>query len=309
MFTQLNLPFLRRVAGSTSRLSSCALLLVVSCSYDERSLSVTARPAELGSGSGAANLGLAGSSTGGAAGMAGDGSEPTIDAGGGGAAGVPSAGGAGAAGVPSTGAGGAAGLSPVDSGGESGGVATGGSGGSFVSPCGDIDGNAVDDCAETLLQNSRFDTTIEHWTASSPPTEVWDPRDARAAASSGSLSLSNSAPVADMPGFVSVAAEQCLQVTGDLNYLFAARVLIPSGQGSGQAAINLWVFANDNCQGTFVDAFTPAATQSDGAWTVISGQLKMPTAGRSMVVRLAAARPFAQTHFQVLFDDVLVKQD
>jgi hypothetical protein len=118
----------------------------------------------------------------------------------------------------------------------------------------------------------------------------------------------NDLPVVADTGFNLEAAEQCLQVTGNFTYEVAARVKIPAGQGGGLGMINLLIFANDACKGTFVTGLTPAFTEAIDTWTVIAAEFKMPTAARSMIVRLAATKPLAQAKFQVLFDDILVKQ-
>jgi hypothetical protein len=283
------LPVSARCTFRVSLAISLVLILASSCTIDERPLRLTVSPALLDSAGGSRGVGGA-NNAGGAAGVAGADSvqgEP---------------GSAGAAGDHEL-VGSLAGL-----GGEPSSAGAAGAGApAFIGPCGDIDGNALDDCSETLLQNSSFDSNLDQWKASAPFSQFWDARNALPTGLSGSLSLSNSDPVADLPGLVLVAAEQCVPVTGDLNYLLAARVLIPSGQGQGQAAINLWVFANDDCQGTFLDAFTPVTTEVTGDWTTASAELQLPSAARSMVVRLGAVRPFPQAHFQVLFDDVLVK--
>jgi hypothetical protein len=165
-----------------------------------------------------------------------------------------------------------------------------------------MDGNSVDDCSETLVQNSRFDSNVDHWLSG-----TWNSGNASPSSPSGSLLVLNDSPVQAANGYKLMAAEQCVQVTGDFEYQVAARVLIPSGQGGGFGGINLFIFANDGCTGTFVTGLSPASTQETNAWTVVSAKFKMPTAARSMAVRLAATRPFAQPKLQVLFDDILVK--
>ena len=254
---------------------------------------------------GSSGRGAGGESLAGAAGSAGDESAA-------GEAGVPSAAGAPTGGNAGTSpaSGGVAGSSAGASGGSggtigsSGGAAgTSGSAGTFSGPCGDMDGNAVDDCSETLVQNSRFDNSVEHWTSG-----AWNASNAQPTGQSGSLLVLNDSPVIADTGFKLTAAEQCIQVTGDYRYEVAARVMIPANQGGGFGGINLLIYANDGCTGTFVTGLSPATTQVTNAWTVVSAQFMMPTAARSMIVRLAATRPFAQPKLQVLFDDILVKQ-
>lgn len=282
-----------------SLLTTLLLLSGPSCSPDERRLIHSSRSAQSGNvdpEAGAAGAeesgGTAGETEEAASGKGGDSSAGGARVSSGGSGGGTSRGGA----SPSTGDAGA-----KDHGGDSG--AAGSAGTAFSGPCGDIDGNGVDDCSETLVLNSRFDSNADHWTSGK-----WDPSNARAAAPSGSLLVLNDSPVVPEVGFRLLAAEQCVQVTGDFEYEVAARVMIPAGQGEGFGGINLWIFANDGCQGTFVTGLSPATTEITNAWTIVDGKFKMPTAARSMSVRLAATRPFAQPKLQVLFDDVLVKQ-
>lgn len=187
----------------------------------------------------------------------------------------------------------------------SGGATNGGTGssGATSGSCNDSDHNGVDDCSESLVQNSRFDSNVSPWTSAQ-----WNSSNAHTGGSSGSLLVLNDLPVVADVGFNLEAAEQCIQVAGEAIYQVAASVMIPAGQGDGFGGINLWVFANDGCKGTFVTGLSPVVTQTTNAWTQLSAEFKMPTAARSMIVRLAATRPFAQEKLQVLFDDVVVKQ-
>jgi hypothetical protein len=185
---------------------------------------------------------------------------------------------------------------------------TAGSGNSAGGPgCSDLDNDAVDDCAETLAQNSRFVLDTSAWTAESGATATWDPRDARMIAASGSMLVSNVAAVATAFGAVMLGADQCLSVTAGTTYELAARVLIASGQGSGEGGIALFVFDGAGCQGTFLRSFTPATTEAVDAWTTVEGQTNMPIGARSMLLRLVASRPFAQAKLDIAFDDVLVR--
>ena len=276
---------------------SCALLVLSgpSCTPDERSLDLGLSPAAggdtgndpsaAGSDSLAGFSGSAGEEN--AFGQAGD-------------SGVAGAAVIGGGGRPSQSSGGAAAGQGNDAGADN---AAGSAGAPFSGPCGDIDHDEVDDCSETLVQNSGFDSNVEHWKFGE-----WNPNNAQTKAPSGSLLVVNDSPVLAEDGLRMTAAEQCVQVTGDLEYTVLVRVKIPAGQGGGYGGINLWIFANDECKGTFVTGLTPSATQAIDTWTVVGTQFKMPTAARSMVVRLAASRPFAQPKLQVLFDDILVKQ-
>lgn len=267
-----------------------------SCTPDERNLGLDLSSPK--GGEAASYAGAAGSEEfAGASGSAGDESA------------LGQAGKSGGAGSGATGSGGAShsntGGTAGDHADEGGAENAGSAGAAFIGPCGDMDGNSVDDCSETLIQNSTFDSNVDHWAAGE-----WNASNGRPAKSkpSGSLLVLNDLPVVADTGFNLEAAEQCLQVTGNLTYEVAARVKIPAGQGGGLGMINLLIFANDECKGTFVTGLTPAITQAIDTWTVIASEFKMPTAARSMIVRLAASKPLVQPKLQVLFDDILVKQ-
>jgi len=289
---------------SLARASFAAALVLLagsSCTPDERSLGVGLAAPDSGNAGRSANAAGAEASAGTSGSTEGDGA----DAGESGAGGAtPNTSGGASQSTGGGGQGGGAGGNGGNGGnGGSGGGGGGGSGGAFSGPCGDMDGNAIDDCSETLVENSRFDNNVDHWT----PGE-WNASNAQTQGPSGSLLVLNDSPVIQDSGFKMVAAEQCVQVTGDFQYEVAARVKIPAGQGGGFGGLNLLIYANDGCSGTFVTGLTPAMTQVTDTWTVVEGHFKMPTAARSMTVRLAATRPFAQPKLQVLFDDVLVKQ-
>jgi len=187
---------------------------------------------------------------------------------------------------------------------------SGGSGGEpFISPCGDLNQNRVDDCEETLVQNSRFDTASSSWSADANPKllQAWDGVDARAQTGSGSLLVLNT-NVVEGTGNTSLGSGQCLVAWGNQTFEFGARALMKAGQGGGKAAINVLVFGQDACSGDVIQGITPSTVSVAGAWQVVSGAARMPPAARSMLVRLVASKPFAQSSLEVLFDDVLVRE-
>lgn len=271
------------------------------CGVDERSLSSSTAGAasEGGSGFGAGNSGFGSS----AAGDLVQGSS----AGGsvaGAAAGSGALGGAGGA----AGAGGSGGSGSSGRAGRSGDGGLGAGGGGGGAPCGDLDQDRVDDCAETLIQNSRFDLDVRYWVAEVLTTQAWDPRNARSGTGSGSMLISNVAPVDSALGAFMAGGHQCLQVTAGASYEVAVRALIPGGQPAGEAALNVQVFGADDCAGSFLQAQTLASTTDVDTWSVLEGEISTPPSARSMWVRLAASKPFTQATLVALFDDVLVRQ-
>jgi hypothetical protein len=216
-----------------------------------------------------------------------------------------SSGGANSAGAPNGGAsnGGAstAGASG-DQGTGAGGALTGGQGGSvFNGPCGDLNHDLIDDCSQTLVQNSRFDTTISSWDAEPSLTATWNASNASNKPGSGSLSLVHNGPSGTMIG-----ARQCIPVSADTTYDIAARVMLASGEPGGTGAVNVYLFDDAACQGNIVTGKTPIEGGEAGKWLELLGSLWVPGSAHSMYVRLVANKPINQPSLTVLIDDVLV---
>jgi hypothetical protein len=186
--------------------------------------------------------------------------------------------------------------------------ATAGHGGvPAIGACGDLDKNGVDDCSETLIQNSRFDMDDSYWAAEALALSSWDAQNANAGTGSGSLLIANQAPVDPAAGSFMTGAHQCLQINGNAGYVVAVRVMIPGGQGTGAAGVNLQIFGADNCAGTFLTAETVDTSEEVDTWSVVKGEVQMPSAARSVWVRLVVSKPFAQATLRALFDDILVR--
>ena len=318
---------------SISHTALAGLLLLAgfsACGVDDRSLSYEYRalgPAGTSGagGSGPAQGGDASASDAGAS-AAGEGGAGDSTSGGtqdGGGSPANAGGGAGTAGAGGTATGGTAmGGSSANGGGSAnggssanGGTASGGSagaglagsaGGTFEGPCGDLNHDAVDDCSQTLVQNSRFDSGASAWEAEPSLTQVWNATNASNKPGSGSLMLSNTAAVAQAIGSAALGSHQCIPATPDTNYDFAARVSLAAGQNGGTGGIVVWLFDDDACQGNIVTGAMPISGGVAGQWSALSGRLWVPGGVHSMSVRLVAVKPFVQPELTVLIDDVLV---
>lgn len=292
----------------------CASLCgLVNCSVDERALRSDTAAASLGGAEFGGSSAFSDAGEGASSGSGSAGSAASI-AGGAGVSGASSgmmenAGQGGAASsYGGNGGGGRAGNGAAGNGNTGGsGAGSSNAGAPAIGPCGDVDQDRVDDCAENLAQNTRFDTDVSRWTGEPTSVATWDASDAQAQAGSGSLRVSNVAPTVADSADVMVAAEQCIPVTADATYVVAARISIANGQGLGAGGINLWLFDQDACKGTFLKAMAPASSEKLGAWTPIVGEVRMPAGARSMVLRLSVTKPFMQDKLDVLFDDVLVR--
>ena len=292
-------------------------LCVARCSLDERLLlearadagSIGTGSTTAGGASGAGAFGRGGTS--GAGVLRGTGGQASADAsadtGSAGAAegGASNAGGSGANSAGNGGSG------AIDGGAGTGGAGSSGTGGiTGVGGCGDLDKNGVADCMETLVRNSRFDANANDWAPEPALEQRWDPRDSSGGSDSGALSILNANKIdTSQIGLTMVGSSQCVEVVRLRKYTLAAQLLIPSRQGDGYAGINVFLYADPGCTGTFLHGYTPVLVDGPGVWHSVSGEIETSPGTRSMLVRLVASKPFAQPSFQVLFDNVLVHSE
>ena len=200
---------------------------------------------------------------------------------------------------PSGGTGGGGGSSPGGSAGTGGAQPDGG-------PCGDLDQNGVQDCDETLVANSAFNTDVQKWDADPSMTTAWQSSDARGAQASGSMSLKFVTPTSGQ-GWAIAAAGQCIQAWGEQGFELGARVFIPKDQAGGNAQIGLVFLGEDDCAGSFLGTTTPALTTQAGAWQVLRTSARLPAGTRSALVRLAVTKPGTQASLEAHFDSVLFR--
>ena len=299
---------------SASRSASGGLLLLAAfsaCSVDGRSLSYEYRALDAAGASTAGGDEAAGSkatenagndsASAGGEGGAMDNTSGGQPAG----AGSPS----GAAGSSSDNGGTTMGGSTISAGATAGDATTAGAsagGATFVGPCGDLNSDLIDDCSQTLVQNSRFDTTATGWDAEPSLTVAWSASDASNKSSSGSLRLDNAADAVQALGSIMIGAHQCIPTAPGTEYDIAAHIMLASGQAGGAGGIDVWMFDDGACQGNLVSAHTPIQGGIVGQWTALLGKLSVPSGVNSLSVRLVAIKPFIQAELKVSIDDVLV---
>jgi hypothetical protein len=297
----------RPIARHLPSVIACAVLCGASCGIDDRSL-IAGFPVGA-----AATSGGNGEDDGGAgtdeasAGAGGDESRAVggapVGGEGPGVAGDPGQGGdllSGSSGQGGGGPSGSAGMAGSGGAGGSGGIADDG-------PCGDLDRNGVQDCEETLVQNARFDQSVDEWTAELNMLQSWSNTDARGLASSGSLKLRNERS-STSAGYTLAGAGQCLFAWTAETYELGARAFIDPESGDGRAVINLLIYGNDGCTGTLLGSVTPAFLAEKGAWQVMHSAIKMPAGTRSVYLRLAVEKPLSEPPVEALFDDVLFRK-
>jgi hypothetical protein len=195
----------------------------------------------------------------------------------------------------------------LGSGGSAGSGSSTGSGGGGAAGCSSAE-VVDDDCGPNLVQNPRFDESVNGWLPEGALHQQWDPRDAAGEAGSGALSIINANAVASNgPGLTMIGSGQCLTVEGRSDYAVGVRLFIPGRQGEGHAGVNVWAFANPDCTGTFLGASTPVFASAVDTWQVASSEIETSPATRSLFVRLVAIKPFSLAAFEVLFDDVALR--
>ena len=173
--------------------------------------------------------------------------------------------------------------------------------------CGDLDHNDVQDCDETVVDNARFDQSVEGWKAELTVSQQWDERNARADQDSGTISVTN-ATVAEVDAVILGGSGQCQPALGSQDYLVAARTFMAGGQGEGSAGVNVWFYGADDCADYLLSSLGPASVTQTDSWVLVQGAMKSPPATRSMRVRLVVQKPYTQTSLTALFDDVLVRE-
>lgn len=265
-----------------------------------------------GNGEGAhGGVNTGGAHDGGGAGKNGAAGSPASDAGAP-AGGVPSFGGGGGS-SSTSGSGGAGGSVLAGNGGSGSGTAGTSAGSSGTggkpddSPCGDLDQNSVQDCQETLAKNAAFDSNVDQWLADPGVTKAWRLDEARDGMPSGGLSVTFTTGGASS-GWALGAVGQCLPAWTDEEFEVGARCLVPADQGGGSAQLSLAIFAEDDCKGSLLESRTPVLSAQIGSWRALHGSVKMPAGTRSVLVRLAAAKPGPQTTLEVHFDDILFRK-
>jgi hypothetical protein len=173
--------------------------------------------------------------------------------------------------------------------------------------CGDLDGDTVQDCTQTLVENARFDTAVAPWRAESGTQQSWDAKNARPVPGSGALKVSNTS-VSQGEGQTLGGSGQCLPADPNKNYLLAARAFIPKGQGQGSAGLSMWFFGADDCADYLLPGAALELVSGTDEWQLVSKSSKAPPATRSIYVRLVTSKPFAQPSLEALFDDVLLRE-
>jgi hypothetical protein len=288
------------------------------CSMDGRTLSTRADQTRAGAGAGTRTNELGGGAGKGTGGVAGQTPQPPdgADAAGADAGGIDGGGAGSTSATGSSPAGGSESGGKPSGGSQAGGAQAGGrtttsgaGGADFgAGGCGDLDDDALQDCAQTLVDNWRFDSGATSWKADAGAVQQWDARNARPdQASSGSL-LVRSTRVAQGEGFVQGGSGQCLPALGGAAFLMAARAFIPQGQGEGSAALSIWFYGADDCADYLLSSATLQTVAGTDDWTTLSGKTTTPPATRSIYVRLVVNKPFSQPSFEALFDDVLLRE-
>jgi hypothetical protein len=240
-----------------------------------------------GSGGAAAGAGAVGGG-----GVAGNGGVSSGEAGSGGGG----LGGGGSAGAALGGSGGSAGTAGSGAGGT----------GSVKHACGDMDLDLVDDCLQTIVENSAFDSGIADWHAEANVQIAWNQSDSDAYPESGTLAITFDDRSAREP-ITMAGAGQCLSGVEVGNYQVGARIFLAGGQ-NGWAAVNLLHFGESACQGALIAAETIGIQSRPDVWISVTERVSVPPAAGSVLLRLVLVKPAETPTLQARFDNVLARR-
>ena len=68
------------------------------------------------------------------------------------------------------------------------------------------------------------------------------------------------------------------------------------------------LIGNDDCAGRFLGSTTPVLTALAGTWQALRSSAKLAAGTRSVMVRLALAKPGTQPSLEARFDDILLRE-
>ena len=177
--------------------------------------------------------------------------------------------------------------------------------------CADLDEDKVPDCTQSLLTNPDFDSNVSKWGAETGASLTWDPRDALGKSGSGAALLSTASGTVDTAGSASVAASQCLSVTGGNIVAAYANAFVDADQSSdGLASVDVYFYDAAGCTGTATTNFsTPQPLDATaGTWLTLKAALLTTAATHSAQVKLTIAKQYQAGSFHARFDNILVKQ-
>jgi hypothetical protein len=151
------------------------------------------------------------------------------------------------------------------------------------------------------LINGSFDTDTDNW----GPPGLWNERDSRGSATSGSGVSINSSPNAS--GTVEFDLEQCVPVQPSGRYRLSADAFVPAGQPrSPYPALAVFWFTQPGCPGMGQPSGPPAQFQgfASNVWGPVTTHVNVPANMSYARVMLGAGRvageqvtPFAVVHF------------
>lgn len=262
---------------------SCALVLAVACSVDDRMLT---------QGLDCVNAGCGGS----------------LATGGSTSAGGKSSGTGGRA------QGGNGGSKSVASGGQSG--DTGGTAGQGGVPavdivCPDLDDNTVPDCDETLAVNATFNTDVEGWRVEANATAIWSFINAQAGEKSGSIQVESNVPANTSSGdaFVYTGVTQCLALDAPGEHQIFAQMFSEGEAVTAYGSVVGRLFSSTDCSGSPTNTFPSLNQGNTSNWFPVQTSVFMADASaRSLMVELRVGKLATRTGMVSLrFDNVFVR--
>lgn len=150
------------------------------------------------------------------------------------------------------------------------------------------------DATTNLLQNGSFDTSIDGWSA--------------ARSNNGTAQWANgTAAITSGTGQGVGQLDQCVNIQPSTPYEAGAKVLIASGQPSGQASLGVFEYWTPDCSpiGAYHFHQTPAAAGPIGSWFDLTWKWTSDPNAKSVLVAIGAGSFIGP--FTASFDDVYLR--
>ena len=170
-----------------------------------------------------------------------------------------------------------------------------------------LNADATEDCAQTLVMNSQFPEDVSGWTRTlSGGPASWQSNDALDNSASGSLRLTNNR--SDISRQF-VGRGTCIAVSPSTDYTVFANYRIPDqGPSTPQAGFGYFLYDNATCEGSFAGLGYSARMAGTADWAEQSYSFSTGATTGSIVLlltldKIEAAAAYAE------FDNILLVED
>jgi hypothetical protein len=161
--------------------------------------------------------------------------------------------------------------------------------------------NGTEDCAENLLTNGRFTSTVASWVGNIS----WSSFDGNFSSSSGSGQIVND--ILNDPAASAVFAAQCIPVHPSTLYKAAGMVSSPPTGVAGNPEVRITPYTDASCNsGAGAPTSSIWATPPGAGWTIRSSTFTTPAGANSVLVELRATKPAMSANYFVNWDNLVV---